>query len=124
MNRRRFLLLGTFGALVLLGALGYLLLRSGAPISQAGCDRIKLGMSLADVEAILGRPAGDYHDRPLVSNLRPGPAPGLVQKVWIENAGAVVVHFDNNDRVMHAHFAPKLNPNESFLEKLRRSLRL
>jgi hypothetical protein len=73
MNRRRFLLLGTFGVLVLLGALGYLLLRSGSPISQAGCDRIKLGMSLADVEAILGRPAGDYHDRPLVINLRPGP---------------------------------------------------
>ena len=128
MNRRRFLLLGTSGVflLVLLGASGYWLLCPGWPISQAGCDRISQGMSLADVEVILGRPAGDYHvhDRPVVVNLLPAPAPGLVKKVWIGNDGAVVVHFDRNDRVRHVHFAPKLNRDESFLEKFRRWLRL
>src|SRR5438132_13543737 len=91
MNRRRFLLLGTSGVflLVLLGASAYWLLCPGSPSSQAGCDRISQGMSLADVEVILGRPAGDYHvhDRPVVVNLLPAPAPGLLKKVWIGNDG-------------------------------------
>src|SRR5438105_3534965 len=91
MNRRRFLLLGTSGVflLVLLGASGYWLLCPGWPISQAGCDRISQGMSLADVEVILGRPAGDYHvhDRPVVVNLLPAPAPGLVKRSGLETKG-------------------------------------
>jgi hypothetical protein len=128
MNRRRFLLLGAAGVfiLALLGAFGYLLLRPGSPISQAGCDRISQGMPLADVEVILGGRAGDHHahDRPVVVNLRPEPAPGLVKKVWIGDDGAVVVHLDRNGRVKHVHFAPKLNRDESFLEKFRRWLRL
>jgi hypothetical protein len=127
-NRRRRLLLGTCGAflLVLVGAWGYLLLRSGSPISQAGCDRINQGMTLAEVEVILGGPAGDYHasDRPVVVSLLPAPPPGLVNKAWIGNDGAVVVHLDQNDRVRYVHFAPKMNRNERFLEQLRPWLRL
>jgi hypothetical protein len=128
MARRRFILLAIVGLvlLVLLADLGYLLLRPSSPISQAGCDLINEGMSLADVEVILGCPAGDYHDRdhPVVVSLLPRPAPGLVQKVWIGNHGAVVVHFDKNDGVMHVHFSPELNRAPTFVEQLRRKLRL
>jgi hypothetical protein len=83
-------------------------------------------MTLAEVEVILGGPPGDYHahDRPVVVSLLPGPAPGLVKKAWIGDDGAVVVHLDQNDRVMHVHFAPKMNQDEGFLEKLRRRLGL
>jgi hypothetical protein len=83
-------------------------------------------MSLTDVEVILGGPAGDYHDpdRPVVVSLLPAPPSGLVKKAWIGNDGAIVVHLDKDDRVRHVHFAPKMNRNESFLEKARRWLRL
>jgi hypothetical protein len=40
--------------------------------------------------------------------------------VWIGNDGAVVVHLDQNDRVRHVHFAPAMNRNQRFFEKLRR----
>ena len=61
--RRRRLLLGS-GALALLGLAGMLvvtqLLRAGPAITPASYERIREGMTEAEVEAVLGGPPGDY----------------------------------------------------------------
>jgi hypothetical protein len=122
--KRCFFFLGAFILLLLLGGTGYLLLRPGSPISQAGCDRIEHGISEADVQKILGGPEGNYHDGQVDINVPSAPGPGLRIKVWIGNDGAALVYFDKTDKVRHVHFAPALNRNESFFAKVRRWLRL
>ena len=63
MGRRRFLLVGA-GVLALLGVAGFLVvwavLRSGDRITEGNYERIREGMTLAEVEALLGGPPGDY----------------------------------------------------------------
>jgi hypothetical protein len=50
--------------LLLFGALLPLLLPWRCPVNRAACERVKEGMTQAEVEEALGRPAGDYRTRP------------------------------------------------------------
>jgi hypothetical protein len=63
--RRRKLLVALAG-LAVVGAAGIVVLwpRSVSRITQENCDRVQVGMSRADVEAILG-PPGDYTTGPV-----------------------------------------------------------
>src|SRR5438128_2180645 len=123
MTRRRLFLL-VARIVVLVGGLGFVLLRSTSPISQAGCDGIEKGMSQDEVETILGGPPGNYHNRQVDINVPDAPERGLVMKLWIANDGAAFVWFDQTDNVRHVHFSPALNRNEGLFEKIRRWLRL
>jgi hypothetical protein len=124
MKRRRLLLLAALLVVLVTSGFALLLLRSASPISQAGCDRIENGMSASEVESIFGGPEGNYHERQVDINIPDAPQPGLVRKIWIGNDGAAFVYFDQGDEVRHVHFAPALNRNESFFEKIRRWLNL
>jgi hypothetical protein len=75
-------------------------------------DRIHTGMTEAEVIAVLGRPAGDYHNTAIYLNapddyrsdvwVSPGGvrrADGTTEKAWISNAGGVAVEFDLEGRV-------------------------
>src|SRR4051812_38837246 len=52
--------------LLLAGALVPVAFPRPSPVSKAACARIEEGMSLAEVEAILGGPPGDYATRPIL----------------------------------------------------------
>src|SRR5262245_5321966 len=69
-------------------------------ISQANCDRVRIGMTEAEVEGILGRPNRDY----LNENIE-----GL--KVWASENGWIFIDFDVNDRrVTGKSFFPSPQP--------------
>jgi hypothetical protein len=51
-------------ALLLVGTSLPLVVPRRCPVSRAACERIKEGMTQAEVEAILGGPPGDYRIRP------------------------------------------------------------
>jgi hypothetical protein len=44
--------------------------------------------------------------------------PGWKQVVWHGNDGAILVHFDGQDRLTHAVFVPREAGQETLMEKL------
>ena len=96
-------------ALALLGASLPLALPWRCPVTRAASERIKEGMTLAQVEEILGGPPGDYRTRP------PAPRGGILGVVvilgplhrreeWHGDEGTVVVGFQDDDTVMYTNF--------------------
>jgi hypothetical protein len=81
-------------------------------ITAQNAAKIEDGMTLAEVEAILGGPARNDSDLPdnfindafVVRNLRGRPP--SAEKRWATNISVVVVHFDDAGRVIQqVHFA-------------------
>jgi hypothetical protein len=72
----------------------------GRLIDQEHCDRIKVGMSQAEVEVILGGPPGDFTTQPVVFG---GPRltgfPLVRWEHWVGNRAMIQVLFDEQDRV-------------------------
>jgi hypothetical protein len=110
MKRRWFWLSAAFVLLVLVA--GLLFVPFDAPrisqaITEANCDRIKKGMTLRQVEAILGGPPGDYtawpHPRDDVEHLG---APGGSGEHWTGEKGTIDVSFDENGKVSGTYFDP------------------
>lgn len=128
MRKRLLFTLGPL-ALVLLG--GYALLWWTAPrVSRANFGRIEVGMTLAEVEALLG-PPGMYATGPLVDRegQRPfsvfidyGPRPGGARKLWVGDHGAVWVNLDDAGRVAGTQVLGLRREAEPPLVKLRRWL--
>jgi hypothetical protein len=103
--RRRGLLLGV-GALALigLGAFAHIYfhaLWSGEGITEENCERIQLGMTEAEVEAIFGCPAGNYSGKKvdklanLVRLLKVVEENDTdhISRVWVGNDVAILVTF-------------------------------
>jgi len=88
--------------------------RSG--ITQENFDRIKEGMTEAEVEKILGGPPGTYTDRPIVVLM----SGVMFRSWWIGDEGVIMIEvtFDEPRRVNRKEFDPI--PPESFLERFRR----
>jgi hypothetical protein len=78
------------------------------PVTGAACDRIEKGMTLAQVEQILGGPPGDYRTQPTA--YPPGIALDLREpsgriENWDGDEGIVVVVFSPGpERVMFVNF--------------------
>ena len=93
MTKRRLLLIaGPLAAVaVTLGVLAMLPPRPG--VTKENFDRIEVGMTRAEVEVILGGPAGPAFRR-------------RSRDEWDsnENDDSVAIRFDNNDRVLEKHW--------------------
>jgi hypothetical protein len=115
---RRLLLLGPPATLAAI-ALAALLLWPSTAITRANAARIKAGMTLAEVEAILGGPARNESGLPdrfiAVTRRRE-------DKCWVTSRDIVIVVFDDAGRVIqHSEFPMH---GGGFLDMLRRWLGL
>jgi hypothetical protein len=98
-------------------------------INQDTVEEIKEGMTVKEVEAIFGVPAGDYTTRPVL--IFPLGAPPYrpwfyknPAKSWDSNEASILIHFNDAGRVEDAFVCPVLNWDESWWDKIRRWLRL
>jgi hypothetical protein len=138
MTRRRLLLFGLPAALLLLGVSSWLLWPRPTAITREHAAKIQKGMTLADVEELLGGPARNESDMPdnfindafvtadtdemKMARLRPGARP-FENKRWASPGFVVLVDFDDSGRVIR-HSNCAFEVDKSLLDKLRRWLRL
>jgi hypothetical protein len=87
-------------ALVLVGAVLALVMPRHCPVNRAAFERIKPGMTRAEVHAILGGPQGDYRTRPprprpFISAITDGVSNGvlLLSEWWQGDEGAAVIEY-------------------------------
>jgi hypothetical protein len=138
-RRTRLLLFALPGALVATMLAAWVLWPRTA-ITRENAAKIQPGMTLAEVEAILGGPARDEAMGPLVldqNGARPDAeamldelhfvlgrlgSPPLLQ--WQSNQVAIVLQFDAAGRVTECHTLPLCRGDESPLDRLRRWLGL
>jgi hypothetical protein len=117
--------------LVLFGAVLSLVLPGRCPVNRAAFERIKEGMTKAEVEAILSGPAGDYRTRPTQSGdfiegwgegMRWIAFGGGTGYTWIGNEVLIEVHFDAGgvSGVMLWTKVPNTNPVAVATWRLRR----
>jgi hypothetical protein len=137
MGRRKLLLgVGTATLLVLAGHLLLPLLpRPGAGITPDNYERIQVGMTEKEVEAVLGARAGDYsggrayfpasEHRPRIPRaIRPrerGFGPDETLHMWAGDEVAVYVWFDGAGRAVDKMLRP-LRPDGGPWDRLRRLL--
>ena len=113
MTKKRWIVLAGLLAACVCLTLAVLAMRPARPgITRPSFERIKIGMTLEDVEKILGCAACDAGAMGLE-----GP-----RRVWIHphNETTVVIYFDRNDRVT----SKSLSVPVTFLKKLQRWLGL
>jgi hypothetical protein len=102
---RKWLFVGLAVALVLCSLLLPLLLPWHCPVNWAASERIKEGMTRAEVEAILGGPPGDYRTRPEGFIFEIPRTSMQVSERWYGDEGKVDVGFDlDNTQVCSVWF--------------------
>jgi hypothetical protein len=94
-------------------------------IRESAIEEIKQGMTVAEVEAIFGVPAGDYSTRPvfplyMISSL----LSSAEEKTWTSNEASICVRFDDNQQVMSATAGYIIVLEESWWARLGRWLGL
>jgi hypothetical protein len=120
----RKLLIGLLAVgLVLFGAVFALLRPRPCPVNRAAYERIEEGMTLADVEAILGGPPGDYQTRPSVHYPHIGALEVCPEESWEGDELPVQVYFDGGVVCRKSHrdkFTLDTGPLELILWRLER----
>jgi hypothetical protein len=102
--------------------------RRGVGITQANYERIREGMTLDEIEAILGVPAGDYTDGRFYA--LPIPSSGfsplrhipVIWRNWISEEGCIIIGFSESGQVCRKRFWPVVREHRTFLDRLRRLL--
>jgi hypothetical protein len=110
--RKRTLLVAMAGLAVVVTVGAVVLWPRADRVTRANYERIQIGMTRADVEAILG-PPGDYTTGPLTDpngielllSLLP-PASGVESPWWAADYGTVGVWFDEGGRVVMKNYEP------------------
>jgi hypothetical protein len=97
-RRRLFIALGLL-ACVLLTGVAWLLWPRGSGITRANAARIAKGMTLDEVEALLGGPARDESTGPLNPDHKLGFGPGGVVREWRSDEVIIHVTMDRNGHV-------------------------
>ena len=125
MKRNRLLLILACLAVVLLAGYAALRLTAARPnLALENIHAIEDGMTLQEVEKLLGAPAGNY------SSLRDAEAADLPQcynkpgdKTWVDDKMWLGVRFDEAGKVTTwDYYRHGRNQNKTFLDKLRRWL--
>ena len=125
MRRKRLLLIVGYLTAMLLATYGILRLTAPRPkLTLDNMEAIEDGMTLQEVEKILGAPAGNY------SSLRDAEAADLPQcydkpgdKNWVDDQMWLGVRFDEAGNVKARYYYPhRRNDNRTFLDNLRRWL--
>jgi outer membrane protein assembly factor BamE (lipoprotein component of BamABCDE complex) len=96
-------------------------LTRGRLINQKHCDRIKAGMSQAEVEAILGGPPGDFTTGPVFYSSTGSCSFGdgrTRQETWSTDDGQIVVDFNERGVVQSTTFNSGLMPPPRTLAEL------
>jgi len=105
---RWWLLGGSAICVVIVLVLLYVHARSLLSIDQETCDRVRPGMSLAEVEGILGGPPGNYTGLFSKKDVSvPLTVAGSTSRQqWTGRRGVVIVFFDEEGRVMTSMYFP------------------
>jgi hypothetical protein len=74
-------------------------------VDQETCDRILPGMTVADVEKIIGGPAGWYDGIRGYNSQDPVHRKGYFPR-WVARTGEIVLDLDEDDRITGARFYP------------------
>jgi hypothetical protein len=121
-RRRRLLIVAVVGATVAL-AVGAWLLWPRTAITRENAAKIREGMTLAEVEAILGGPARDDYTGPLLPD---GPAELACVALprWASDRVVIWVSFDADGRVEWSEKVHTRRIEESPLDRVRRWLGL
>jgi hypothetical protein len=136
MRRRKILLVGTCLTLVLLLLFfGYLLLVPRGPsthITRTAYERIRLGMTVEEAQAVIGLPLGDY--RTEASSQEHAPAdeneavPGLTYAPgdsgpdpadWMSDKGCIWLEVDPERGVVAKHYGTMRDAKPTLLERVR-----
>jgi len=117
---RPYLVLGLFVAVV--GLAGYPVWREHRAlpvgINRAGYDRIKVGMTEAEVEAILGGPPGYYGKMLPPCGGSVHVFPSVTVKNWDSDGPNIWVYFSPDGRVVDKRISPENELRPSFLLRL------
>jgi hypothetical protein len=109
--------------LIVVGGVSPLLFPRVSKITEATFHRIEDGMALAEVEALLGGPAGDYTTGPTVTELvlRTGYHPiwaSAAMPEWRGDDGVIAVGVDKVGRVTGAEWTNAERVNLGPIERL------
>jgi SmpA / OmlA family len=129
MTRRRLLLFALPVTLVLLGSAAWALWPHSTAITWENAKKIKEGMTMADVEAILGGPTRDETAGCAVPDMWAEDAdpPGMFIRsaylpksiFWTSEQRAIEVIF-KDDRVWRCYSYPAVRVRDTFLDRARR----
>jgi hypothetical protein len=124
-TRRRLLLFGLFAGLTVLGVGVSLIRPRPTAITPENAAKIQEGMTLDEVEAILGGPAR-HETTGLTASAGDGwkPPAHLEHVEWHSDQAWVKVYFRENGCAAASHWWPVRRVQESYLATLRRWLRL
>jgi hypothetical protein len=125
MGRRWLLILGALGLLAVVGVLVLVFLpQPGDRITRETFDEIREGMTLWEVEQLIGVPPGDYTTGDRVVYLPPASAGhGPIRHEWQGDEGGIEVWLNADGRVVWKDFTSVVAfKRHSLLERLRRRL--
>jgi hypothetical protein len=106
--RRRLLLLGVPAAVVTVALVAWLLWPRGTANTRENAAKIQPGMARAEVEALLGGPAGDYTAGRYAAAPEPV-AVGSPFSEWLGEECSVLVSFDEGGRVARSQVRPVIH---------------
>jgi hypothetical protein len=86
--------------------------------SQDLANQISMGMTRDEVQAILGRPPGDYTTGPC--DEPPLGSRAFIRDKWFSDTGVIIVLFNDRERVVAVEFWPMRR--ESFFDRWHRWL--
>ena len=108
----------TVSLLACLGVGAFVMLTAPQPglvIAKETLELLRPGLSMAEAEAIIGMPPGDYTTRPHNWRLK---AAFDYERRWYTDAGVLSLTFDSEGKMYQRAWF--LEPSESWVDRLRR----